>query len=331
MAVPSGIAASVGWAAEVTYGTYVAPTRFLPGAFKPQKVTNTRQGSGVIAGEALARGARRVTTSTAGKGSLDLDVYNKSMGLLLQALMGTTVVPVQQGTTAAYIQTHTLSSDNTGKTLSMQAGVPDLGGTVLPYTLLGASVLSGELSCGIDEMLTLSLELDGQSVSEAQALVAPSYPAGIRPFHFAQSTVKVGPFGAETVVTGVRKIGVKVARPQDTGRFYHGSGGLKAAPVPNGMLEVTGTIEHDFVDKTIFADRYAAQTPFSLVWELSGAVISGTYSELFRVTLPQCYLDDDGTPNADGPDVVKSSYKLTALFDGTNMPKIEYQSTDVTL
>lgn len=331
MAVPSGIAASVGWAAEVTYGTYVAPTRFLPGAFKPQKVTSTRQGSGVIAGEALARGARRVVTSTAGKGSLDLDVHNKSMGLLLQALMGTTVTPVQQGATTAYMQTHTLANDNTGKTLSMQAGVPDLGGTVRPYTLLGAAVQSGEFSCGVDELLTLALELDGRAVSEAQALAAPSYATGLAPFHFAQSVVKVGTFGAEAAVTGIRKMSVKVSRAQDTGRFYHGAAGLKAAPVPNGVLEVTGSIDHDYVDKTIFADRYAAQTPFSLVWEFTGAVISGAFNELLRITLPQCYLDDDGTPNADGPDVVKTSHKFTVLFDGTNMPKIEYQSTDTTL
>jgi hypothetical protein len=45
------------------------------------------------------------------------------MGLLLQALMGTTVTPVQQVATAAYLQTHTLA-DTAGKSLTIQKGVP---------------------------------------------------------------------------------------------------------------------------------------------------------------------------------------------------------------
>lgn len=108
MAIGSGLGAQLGIAPETTYGTYVAPTKFIE--FTKESLVlkkTTAQSAGIAAGRLLALSSRRVLTRREASGSIDLEVTNKGMGLLLQALMGTTVTPVQQGAGPAYLQTHT--------------------------------------------------------------------------------------------------------------------------------------------------------------------------------------------------------------------------------
>ena len=333
MAVGSGIAQQLGVSPEVTYGTYVAPAKFLQvDKVSIKKVKNIAQGNGLGAGRLMALGSRRVPTTKAAAGSISLEVVNKTMGPLLQALMGTTVTPVVQGATAAYLQTHTLA-DNVGKMLTIQHGVPDTTGTVRPYTYLGCKITGAEFTFDLSAgEVMATFDLDAKDVVESQGLVAASYATGTRPFVSTDVTVRVGTFGAEVAVTGIKKITVKIERPQDTGRFYFGATvlGTKAEPLQNDYVKVSGSITSDFVDKTIWADRFAADTATSVVVEAIGNLIASTFFETFRIRLPQVFLDGD-TPTVDGPDVVKTDFPFTCLFDGTNYPAIEYMSTDTTV
>jgi hypothetical protein len=335
MAIGSGLSGSAGFGTEATYGTYQAPDRFLECTKVALKKTKqTKQSTGLAAGRAVPLASRRVVTTKAAGGSIDLEVANKNMGRLFNNLFGGTVAPVQQGATTAYLQSHNLAPtvDNAGKFQSIQAGVPDLTGVVRPYTFLGSKLTALEFSCGVDELLMCTATVDARDVDEGQTLVAPSYATGTRPFHFGQASVKVAAtVGAVAAIQGVRKLSVKIERPQDTGRYYFGNGGLKSEPVSNNFVVISGQIDHDYVDKTIFADRYASDGQFALVWEFLGANIASTYYETFRITLPALFLDND-PPDVEGPDIVKTSYKFTGLYDGTNNPLLlEYMSTDTTL
>src|SRR5262245_5682559 len=125
MALPAGLAASIGMATESTYGTYATPTRFLP--FTSQKIRKDLdiwQGGGLRGGSYVQPGVQRYVVGEAGSGPLAMEVINKGMGLLLNNLMGGTVTPTQQGGTTAYLATFA-TSDPTGKKLTIQAGVPD--------------------------------------------------------------------------------------------------------------------------------------------------------------------------------------------------------------
>ena len=331
MAIGSGLGSSFGFAPEVTYGTYVAPTRWIETA-SPQlrKVKNTVQGGAMSAGGLMRRGTMRNVTTKAGGGTLTTEVYSKRMGYLLNGLMGGTVTPVQQAATTAYLQTHAMA-DSTGKFYTMQAGVPDLGGVVRPYTFLGSKITAIEFACGIDQNLTATVTVDSRDVTEAETLAAPSYATGVRVFHFAQGTVKLGTYSSEAAVSGVRSMRLRIERPQRTDRFYFGGAGLKSEPILNDYAVVSGTIDADFTDKTIFADRFAADTSTSLVWEFVGPLIEDTYFETFRITVPMIFFDSD-TPVINGPDVVTGPYNFTAAYDGTNAPAtIAYISTDTTL
>ncbi|MEV6803138.1 phage tail tube protein [Streptomyces sp. NPDC051132] len=328
MAIGSGLGAQLGIAAESTYGTFVAPTRFLE--FTKESLVlkkTTAQSSGIAAGRLLALSSRRVVTRREASGSIDMEVTNKGMGLLLQALMGTTVTPVQQATSTAYLQTHTLASV-AGKSLTIQKGVPLTTGTVTDKTFVGCKVTSGEFSCEVGGMLTASFEVDGKDCDETQPLAAASY-SNMTPFHFGQMGIKSGTFGSETALDGIRKVSVKVERPQDVERFYAGQAALKKEPIENDLVKITGSLETDYVSTTL-DDLHTSDGATSLVWEFVGPLIASTYYETFRITLPALRLDE-GPPVVDGYGVVKPTFNFTALYDGTNLPKIEYISTDVTL
>ncbi|MBA2951587.1 phage tail tube protein [Streptomyces himalayensis] len=328
MAIGSGLGAQLGISAESTYGTFVAPTKFIE--FTKESLVlkkTTAQSAGIAAGRLLALSSRRVLTRKEVSGSIDLEVTNKAMGLLLQALMGTTVTPVQQAATAAYLQTHTLA-DTAGKSLTIQKGVPLTSGAVTDKTFLGCKVTGAEFACEVGGMLTGSFEFDGKDCDEAQVLASASYPS-MSPFHFGQMAVKTGTFGAETARDGVRKVSVKIERPQAVERFYAGQAGLKKEPISNDQVKITGNLETDYVD-TVLDDLHTSDGATSLVWEFVGPLIASTFFETFRITLPAVRFDE-GPPVVDGFDVIKPTYNFTALYDGTNQPKIEFMSTDVTL
>lgn len=328
MAIGSGLGAQLGIAAEVAYGTFVAPAKFIE--FTKESLVlkkTTAQSAGIAAGRLLALSSRRVLTRREGAGSIEMEVTNKAMGLLLQALMGTSVTPVQQAATTAYLQTHTLASV-AGKSLTVQKGVPLTTGTVTDKTFLGCKVTSAEFSCGVGEMLTASFEVDAKDCDETQTLAAATYPT-MAPFHFMQMAVKTGTYGAEVAHDGIRKMSLKVERPQDVERFYAGQAGLKKEPIENDQVKITGSVETDYVS-TALDDLHTSDAATSLVWEFVGPLIEATHFETIRFTLPAVRLDE-GPPVVDGFGVVKPTYNFTGLYDGTNQPKIEYISTDVTL
>ncbi|WP_030764738.1 phage tail tube protein [Streptomyces sp. NRRL F-2664] len=325
MAIGSGLGGQLGIAAEVTYGTFVAPTRFLE--FTKESLVlkkTTEQSAGVAGGRLLALSDRRVLTQQEVTGSVDCEVTNTGMGLFLQSLMGTTVTPVQQGATAAYLQTHPLA-DNFGKNLTIQKGVPLTTGTVTDKTFLGCKITSAEFSCESGGMLTSSWEINGRTCDEGQTLAAATYP-NRKPFHFAQLTVKTGTFASETAHDGVRKVSVKIERPMATDRYYAGQLGLKKEPISNDLVKITGTIEMDYVSTTL-DDLHTSDAATSLVLEWVGPLIASTYYETFRITLPAIKIDE-APPQIDGFEVVKPSYQFTALYDGTNQPVIHYISVD---
>ncbi|TXS30727.1 hypothetical protein EAO71_20240 [Streptomyces sp. ms191] len=328
MAIGSGLGAQIGIAAESTYGTFVAPTKFVE--FTKESLAlkkTTAQSAGMAAGRLVALSSRRVVTQKEVTGSIEMEVTNKAMGLFLQALMGTTVTPVQQAVTTAYLQTHTLA-DTWGKSLSIQVGIPMTTGTVTDKSLVGCKIISAEFSCEVGGMLTVSFEFDGKNSDETQTLAAASY-SNMSPFHFGQMGLKTGSFGAETALDGVRKVSVKIERPQATDRFYANSTALKAEPISNDLVKITGSIEMDYVATTI-DDLHTSDGATSLVWEFIGPIIASTYAETFRIKVPAIKFDD-APPQVDGPGVVKPTFSFTGLYDGTNLTAIEFMSTDVTL
>ncbi|QQZ54154.1 hypothetical protein IFE09_11365 [Streptomyces microflavus] len=328
MAIGSGLGAQIGIAAESTYGTYVAPTKFIE--FTKEGLVlkkTTAQSAGIAANRFLPLSSRRVVTQRQASGSLDMEVTSKGMGVLLQSLMGTSVTPVQQAATAAYLQTHTLA-DTIGKSLTLQKGVPLTTGTVTRKNFLGCKIISAEFSCEVGGMLTATFEFDCKNVEETSVLATASYPA-MAPFGFHQMSLKTGTYASETARDGVRKVSVKFERPQAVERFYAGQSGLKKEPIANDQVKISGSIEMDYVD-TVLDDLHTSDAETALVWDFTGPIIALTHAERFTVKLPAIRFDD-APPTVEGFDVVKPTMSFVGLYDGTNQPSIEYMSTDIAL
>lgn len=328
MAIGSGLGAQIGIAPEVTYGTFVAPTQFIE--FTKESLAlkkTTAQSAGIAAGRLLPLSSRRVVTQRQASGTLEMEVTTKAMGALFQALMGTSVAPVQQATTDAYLQSHLLI-DTAGKSLTIQKGVPLTTGVVTRKNFIGCKIISAEFSCEVGGMLTASFEIDSKDCEETSVLAVATYPT-MSPFHFGQMAVKTGGYGAEVARSGVRKVSVKIERPMAVERFYAGAAGLKAEPISNDQVKITGSIEMDYVD-TVLDLLHTSDGATSLLWEFVGAEIAPTYNERFTVKLPAIRFDD-APPTVEGFDVVKPTLSFTGLDDGTNPTAIEYMSTDATL
>lgn len=329
MAVGSGLGASLGVAAESTYGTYAVPLCFVEFDKESlRKTKNVVQGGGLAAGRAAQMGSARVVTSTAGEGDLEFDVTRNGIGwLLAQIFGGTPPTPVQQGATTAYQTTFDANLDAKGRSLTVQVGRPDTGGTVRPYTYLGSKVKDVEFSCGVQDPLGVKVSLDCASVSEAQTLATPSYPAaGVIPWHGGQMCVLAGTYGAETALTGVSKFALKIERPLATDDKIRACGQV-AEPQGNGFLKVTGSIDIDFAVKAEIADRFSSDTPTSLVWKFTGPVISGSYAYGLQFNLPMVFFEADA-PTVDGPDILKMTATWTAQLDSAAHPLVSAITTN---
>jgi hypothetical protein len=331
MAIGSGLGSQVGWSAESTYGTYVAPTSFTRfRSFNGTKTATRVQGEGIAAGAFGPYLSHWVETTTGGTATLAIDVQSKGMGKLFQALMGTSVTPVAQGASIAYLQTHTLA-DPYGKFLTVQGSLPLRGGTPTPTNLLGTKVTGCDLSCSVDGLLSASFDLDSRAYENTTSLASASYLSS-NVFHGAQMAVKLGAAGSESAVTaGVRSVNVSIKRPMSTDDVYAGASGLKAEPVLNAYADITGSVEADFTAVADWHNRARDNTTTSLVWEFVGPLIASTYYETFRVTLPGIKFTSPDLQGVDGTDVLSNTYNFAWAYDGTNLPKIELISSDATL
>lgn len=323
----SGLSSSFGVSKESTYGTRVAPAKFIRVRNADfQREQNRAQGQGITAGAPLARGDHYVETHDWASATVDLDVQNVGMGVLLENLMGTTATVAQQAATIAYLQTHTLG-DNYGKSLTMQANVPLRTGTAKAKEINGAKISQATFACGVGEFLTASLTFDGRAYDTSQTLAAPSYVT-TNPFHFKYMNFKLGTYASEAAVNGIRSVQVQITRPMDADDFTYNNSGKKVEPVQNGDVEFAITVESDYLATSDFEDRFTGLTSTSMVWEFVGpTAIASTYYPTFRITLPQVWVDGPAM-NVAGTDVARTQYTLRGTYDGTNMPKIEYMSTD---
>jgi hypothetical protein len=149
------------------------------------------------------------------------------------------------------------------------------------------------------------------------------------PFHFGQMAVKTGTFGTEAALDGVRKVSVKIERGMAVDRYYAGAAGLKAEPISNDQVKITGASRW-----TTSTRRWTTCTPATVrpAWSGSSWARPSRRPSRRRSASP-CPRSrfDDAPPSVEGFDVIKPTYNFTALYDGTNPVKIEYISTDITL
>jgi len=328
MAIGSGIGSQFGFSAESVYGTYVAPTKFLRArSYALRPAYQREQGSGIQTGVLGPIGAHYVQTTEGAEGSVDFDVQTNGLGLIWQAITGGTSTSTNT-TGSVYTQTHALG-DTYGKSLSFQTSRPTRAGTAVPATLKGGKITSAEFSCETAGILGCSLSIDGQAWDNTTALAVASY-VSTEVFHGKQMCVKVGAFGSESALSGVRSVNVSWNRPLDTADYTACTAGLKGEPVQNDVMEITGSLTADWLAKATLEDLAVANTSTSLVWEFTGALITGSHYKSLKMTLPGIYLEPSAQ-DVPGRSELTTDWSFTWRYDGTNLPSIVSVTTDTAL
>lgn len=332
MAERSGIAAQLGIATEEEYGVYEAPATFLP--FTSESLALTKEyirSQGLRAGRLVqAKTLHLDTTRTVG-GDVSLEFFNQGMGKLLNLLHGEEVAPAEiEGTSPkAYKQVHKVGLVSPfDKSLTLQVGRPDTGGTVRAFSYLGCKLVTASLAVESGGVTSLNLTFDGQDEDTGEALGEATYDTDAVPFTFQQVVAKVG--GSE--VANVRSITFNIEIPQSTDRYHLGNEGLKDQPIANELIAVTADATLEFSSLSDH-ERFTGASTAKLETIATGASIDSEPATNFKATLTAPAAKQvSSSPTVQGPDIITQDVSFECLDNGTEAPlTIETVSTDSAL
>jgi hypothetical protein len=342
--IASGLGSYVLAAQQTTYGAVPSfgSARTL-GTFKSWKPTvrpHPVQGGPYLRnGQSVDQGSARLLIWQDGMATVSGDVAMTGYALLLaSALAPASATLTQLGTTTAYGLGGAAGisygvPDLNSTFLDCQVAVPDAGSaSVTPGTLHPETFHSGVIQTSTwvfdrTNYVTYEHDIDFQQYEVQTAITAASETGGPIPFDMVNngavgntSTVKIGTFGSEVLVSGARKTTIKLERKMDLERIYNGYQ-YKLVPVTNGLSKITVTMEADYTSdmKTALFDLFIAGTPISVVATSVGPQIgSSIYYNTFQLNPTNCFVETGGEAPLDGPDLVKNSLSLVGTIDASN-------------
>lgn len=327
MAMASGLDSQFGIVDEVTFGTAVPVTRFLP--YKSESVKYDKER---IESDVMIPGQRTANLWVAGKegggGDVEFDVIPAGFGLFVKHMLGTVVTSTPDSVGAPTVRLHTGKvGPLDGKSFTAQIGRPNNTGTVDPYTYAGCKINSWELACEAGGLLTGKISLDVASEATATALAVASYPAVTPLLSFANASTSITIAG---VTYDVKKFSVAGDNGQSTDRHYLGSASKREQLEGAQRRNITGTVDLESYKGLTPYNLFKDGTEAALVATFSGALIATTFNYMVRVTMPRVRIDGE-TPNVGGPGLVDHALPLKALYSSaaTTELQIEVQNVDV--
>lgn len=328
MTIRSGLGASVGYAAETTYGTYVAPTRHLE--FRSEALDfnrDTIQSEGIRRGSTVQRTGRWARNLKGGGGALAFELANKGFGLILKHAMGAAATSTPVGWTNGRRHTLTLG-DLDDLSLTIQKGIPDTDdGTVHAYSFLGCVVTDFEIGVDVDGLVLLTVTIDAQTMDPDQVYVEPVFPASDSLFSYQQVGIAIDSGTALATALSLR-----AGHGLKTDRYFIRQSQLKKRPLIAARRDLAGSLTFEF-ENEVQADRFLDAAPgaeVDLVVTVTGDEIDTGVSN-FGLTATAAAIRFDGElPKVSGPDVVTITAPFEILDNGSDEPlEILYDTTDV--
>lgn len=325
MGTASGVASALGTGIESTYGTPVAITKrhaFVSHAVqRSQEVLQSNAITGNLAGFRRAG----VISRRAAAGPLNLELSKHGLGRWLQLMAGSSAAPVQQGGTAAYLQTH--PAGPLDRKLTMQTVFRDVTGTEIDtVTHHGVICTQWELGVNVDGIPSLNLTLDAEDEDTSiasTALLALAEPAHV-PFNWTQASLTVDAVPA----VRVNAMTATGTNAQDVGGYFLGGGGTKTDPTLGDFRSLTGSLTAEFADTSIY-DKFVAYSSHALKLEYLAEIIASTHAYRFTIDIPQAKFSGS-SPVVPGPGKITLDAPFEATFNGTNPTfTLSYMSTDI--
>lgn len=305
MTIKSGIAAQLGIVAESTYGTFVAPTRFYP--LISESITeeiDRLESEGIVTGRRLLQSSQWAAGNVTVSGDIQTELYQQGMGALLKQCFGGVV------TAGAGPYTHTLTPGSLDDdSMSVQVGVPDIAGTVQPFSFAGVKVNEWELSIDAGGLVMLSTSVVGQSLVTSVALATATFGTGAAtPFTFkhASATIAAG-------AANIKKLSLKGSNGLDADRRFIGSA-LISQPLEAELREYTGSVDLEFTSLTQM-NQFRNASEVALV----ATITAGATASLVITTNVRF---DGSIPEVDGRGIVQLSAPFKCIASSTDASAI---------
>lgn len=298
----------VAYGVEVTEGTFVAPTKFLPVS------SFSFEDSNDFILPAQIRGSRDNSIALAApynvSGSMEMELIPLDVSSLLKSAFCATI------STSAYAgggYQHVFTPGSAEPTFTFESSAAGI--LVMRYA--GIRVNTLEMKAAYGEIVTSAYGLEGLNRAKQGSGTATSYST-CTPFHFSGSSVKIGGTAIGTIkdfTFGVNNNLERIGTLRKTRSWKR---------MALGMREVTLGLTIDFTD-TVEYDRFAAEAYFDVELHLeAGAALSGmgTNKPTLVVAIPQVLWTKVGVPLSAG-DYLEQSVEATitkgagAIFTAT--------------
>jgi hypothetical protein len=312
---------------ESVYGTVPAFSRaFIVDSVAGQRNPIFYQARGLKRNRRGPAQAGHIETGRAPTLTVTQDFSPVDGGFWLDLIHGNTVTPVQQGSTAAYKQTHNVGLTESRKSVSLQSVLPDIGGTDRPFTYSGGKVTSTTISNDTDGSVKLAQSLICKDEVTSVSAGTPTYPTGPEVFTSINNTAVTLNGSDPGVVTTAS---LTMDTPEQPRRGLNTSG-TTLEPLAADYNAGSIALASEFTDLTQQA-AFIAGTVFPVVLEWTGDVIESTFHYKLTCTMPTCKIVGE-SPSLDGPGILDNPLTLAVLWpsDGTAPFKVELTTTRTT-
>lgn len=261
----------VGYGVEVTEGTAVAPTKWLPvSSFSfedsndfivPDQIRHSRD-------KFIAMAAPYAVS-----GSMEMELIPLDVAHLLKSAFAATI------STSSYAgggYQHVYTPGSAEPTLSFEGSAADI--LVMRYA--GVRVNTLEIKSAYGEIVTASFGLEGLSRAKQGGPGAPTYTVAA-PFHFSGTDIKVA---SGTLLTTVKDFTFGINNNLERIGTLRKTRSWKRMAL--GMREVTLALTLDFTDTSEY-DRFLNETVFDVDLHLQSTTISGGSNPSYlRIQVP---------------------------------------------
>lgn len=326
MGEKAGIGAQAGVKKESVFGTYVAPTVGIPFISESmERVNNYIKTKAMRQGRLATVDNEHALTTNQSAGGLVTDLLGSGMGPLLDMLNGDANAPTTVVASTVFKRSYAvgLTSPN-GKSLSLQIGRPDTGGTVRPYSYLGSKVTQVVIKLDKGGVAGATWSIDSAKEDIGQALATLAYDDLASTMKFQNAVIQFDGVAATDIISsGTLTINLPLA----TDRFGIGRGATKAEQILNDQITATLELTLEFGSLALHT-AFVNATRRAVILDLEGDALDGTHNQSLVVTCPKV-VPISSKPMVTGPDIITQDVVFDLVITGSSpLLTLDYQTSE---
>lgn len=299
----------VGIAAESSRGVGLSPTFWLPKINFTVDDKAMKAASRESYGSIGMDGNQALVAKQWAEGDLEMDMEDKSFGLLLYALLGGK--SVSGPTDSAYTHTFTLSNTNQHQSLAISVKESSLSQLMYKLAMIDKLVMT----ITPDEPVNIQVSfMAKKGVTTTQTVTYASGNKFLgRDLVFKLATLTSGLSAASTIP--LKKLTLTFTKNLV---LDHNTGTVQPQDILNQGFRIAGEVELDYQDRT-YADLMSngSYRAVRVVLTNARALIGATSVPTFTIDLSRCEFNswESQFPN---DDIARQKFQFTALYDVTN-------------